>query len=425
MPRLRFRLPDRETIRQSPNGLQMLETIENDFPEKNILITGCPGSGKTTVSIHRLIHQVLRPNPRRVQMLTFMRLLNVAIADTLEHEGVANPMVDTLCNWYKQKTHGGWFYEKDKPDQPDADEIRERLAGALANAPLDELILDEGQDVHLKGFRSLPHLARKFTVSGDGAQSVCEKGIQDVDFIEDALQNDIGGGIHKCPLEYIYRTSYIAYEFHRRFALDVPSANEPAVLKLLRDFRLGDEDDRPKIHVYNSGSVFRQHLAEIINEAVIDEKQSIVAILVPGKEDVNTMANVVQNIQHNGQPRKCTRYYHGLPALAEVENVLITTFMSAKGMEFDTVIIPKLPDHTVMNWPDVGTQNSTQARYSKNLRRQCLVACTRARSRLHIFCPNSLHPMLRPENFPPDTYDLRHLAPPPQQNTQQNNPLPF
>ncbi len=420
MPRLRFRLPDRETIRRSPNGLQMLETIENDFPEKNILITGCPGSGKTTVSIHRFIHQVLRPNPRRIQLLTFGRLLNEAIADTLRHEGVDHPSINTLCRWYSRLTGGEWFYADGNTNLPTAAAILARLQPILAASPLDELIIDEGQDVHIKGFQSLPHLATKFTVGGDGAQPVYDRGVQDVDQIERSLINDIGGGIRYCPLEYIYRTSCVAYDFHRRFAPDVPSANEPAILDILRGFNPGEEDDKPRIYTYNDDAHFRQRVAQILDQAILGE-DSLVAILVPNKADVDHMAGVVRSIQHNGAPRRCSIYYYGETPRAQVENILITTFKSAKGMEFETVIIPKLPDHTEMNWPDVGPQNSAQARQSKNWRRQCLVACTRARSRLHIFCHGGLHPILRPENFPANKYVMRDLAAPP----QQHNPLPF
>jgi DNA helicase IV len=391
----------------------MLETIENDFPEKNILITGCPGSGKTTVSIHRFIHQVLRPNPRRVQLLTFGKLLNTAIIETLRDEGVPNPSVDTLCGWYSAKTNKRWFYERDNPDMPLAAEIRQRLEQALANAPLDELFIDEGQDVHIKGFQSLPHVATKFTVGGDGAQPVYDQGVHDIDDIERALLNVIGGGLRHCPLEYIYRTSNIAYEFHRRFAPDVPSANEPAILEILRDFNPGEDGDRPRIYTYTHEAHFRDRLGAVIDQAILGD-ESIVAVLVPGRADVDQMATIIQAIRHNGVSRRCTRYYSGRLPSAQVENVLITTFKSAKGMEFDTVIIPKLPAGAVMNWPDPGPPNSPLATQSKNWRRQCLVACTRAKRRLHIFCQGGLHPMLRAENFPAESFVVRDLEQPPQ-----------
>jgi DNA helicase IV len=425
MPRLRFRLPDRETIRRSPNGIHMLNVIENDFPEKNILITGCPGSGKTTVSIHRFIHQVLRPNPRRIQLLTFGKLLNVAIIETLRDQGVQNPGVSTLCTWYSTLTrritgHGEWFYSDGNPDLPTAADIRHRLQQAFPNGQIDELIIDEGQDVHIKGYQSLPHVATKFTVGGDGAQPVYDQGVQDVDNIERTLIQDIGGGLRYCPLEYIYRTSFVAYQFHRRFAPDVPSANEAATLDILRDFNPGEEDDKPRIYTYGDDAIFRKRLAEILDQAILGE-DTIVAILVPNQADVDRMAAIVRATTRNGQPCRCTTYYSRQTPRAQVENILITTFKSAKGMEFDTVIIPRLPSPNLMNYPDVGHTNSRQARQSKNWRRQCLVACTRAKSRLHIFCQGGLHPILRPENFPAETYVLRHLAPLP----PQNNPLPF
>ena len=55
----RFNLPSRTVIENSFNGDRMLRIIEGNIPGnpgRHILITGCPGSDKTTVSIHHFIY---------------------------------------------------------------------------------------------------------------------------------------------------------------------------------------------------------------------------------------------------------------------------------------------------------------------------------------------------------------------------------
>ena len=71
----RFNLPSRTVIENSFNGDRMLRIIEGNIPGnpgRHILITGCPGSGKTTVSIH---HYSLHNLELRVQFVTFQHML--------------------------------------------------------------------------------------------------------------------------------------------------------------------------------------------------------------------------------------------------------------------------------------------------------------------------------------------------------------
>ena len=59
-----------------------------------------------------------------------------------------------------------------------------------------------------------------------------------------------------------------------------------------------------------------------------------IAILVPWKKHVDYFYEKV-NSEHT-----CTKYYESMNGCKEISNLHITTFKSAKGLEFDTVIIP-------------------------------------------------------------------------------------
>jgi len=94
MAKFEFRLPSQDDIRNSTNGEIMLSIINNDYDEKFSLVTGCPGSGKTTVSIFRLIR--LANNRKATILLIYQRMLKVAIENILEKQGISRNNVNTI-----------------------------------------------------------------------------------------------------------------------------------------------------------------------------------------------------------------------------------------------------------------------------------------------------------------------------------------
>jgi len=72
----------------------------------------------------------------------------------------------------------------------------------------------------------------------------------------------------------------------------------------------------------------------------------------------------------------------------DLKNILVTTFKSAKGMEFDTVIVLEFQ---LLN---------------ENLKQQFFVGCTRARANLFLFCKDEL-PTLLNQNYFVETYTLQ------------------
>jgi superfamily I DNA/RNA helicase len=63
-------------MRATPEGLEMLRMIDDDN-FRSALISGCPGAGKTTVSIYRLVR--LANQQRNVHLVTFQNMLVLAI----------------------------------------------------------------------------------------------------------------------------------------------------------------------------------------------------------------------------------------------------------------------------------------------------------------------------------------------------------
>ena len=75
---------------------------------------------------------------------------------------------------------------------------------------------------------------------------------------------------------------------------------------------------------------------------------------------------------------KCSRFYSEQEDFEGLENVHITTFKSAKGIEFDTVVIPNFDSY---DWFINNTKVSMNEYY---------VALTRAKTNLFLVCKNNL-----------------------------------
>jgi hypothetical protein len=166
MAKFEFRLPSEETIRKSVNGGMMLNIINNDYDEKFTLVTGCPGSGKTTVSIFRLIR--LAKNGKSTILLTYQRMLKVAIENLLAKQGISSSKVNTIHSWFP-KTTGKLLGFSNQDNKLSASEIENALRGTVSNT---ELILDEAQDLEERVFQAFPKVFGRITIGADDAQQM-------------------------------------------------------------------------------------------------------------------------------------------------------------------------------------------------------------------------------------------------------------
>jgi len=79
--------------------------------------------------------------------------------------------------------------------------------------------------------------------------------------------------------------------------------------------------------------------------------------------------------------------YHSQKSVpSELKNIIITTFKSAKGIEFDIVIIPYFPQ------------------YAKNVLEEYYVGTTRAKNQVHFLSIGKIAEIIK--DFDPDTYKL-------------------
>lgn len=209
-----FHLPSLEEMRATPDGLAMLRMIDDD-DFRCALITGCPGSGKTTVSIYRLVR--LLNQGLDVRFITYQNLLVLAIRNLIQAQQVAAPKVSTFHKWYCPLTHSD--FRTDAP--PTAQQMIERInRSGLTNESGTEILIDEGQDLPVCVYEAIPRYFARCVVGADNAQQVHEHGAE-ADHIEGTLRTNFES-YRRFSLGRNFRNTYETYRFSRQF---IPKTN--------------------------------------------------------------------------------------------------------------------------------------------------------------------------------------------------------
>lgn len=345
-----FRLPTLEEMRGTPDGMAMLNMIDDDT-FRAALMSGCPGSGKTTVSIYRLIRLVAQK--KNVHLITFQNMLVKLIQDH-----VPNGVIDTFNRWYHRHTRNGF----DASEPPDSDEMRSEFQNCrLFGDPLDELIIDEGQDLPVCIYESVTEICSRLFVGADNGQRLHPHGAS-----EDMIQQTINelDSYRRFNLGCNFRNTYETYRFARQF---IPRRNLAAwdehILKRLLDSKRNGP--LPTVITYRDSVARDRHLLK-----TLDNADGNIGILCPqGKRNFYAKSGECVDELYGlltTNDIDASRYYNGIEVPHALENCIVTTYKSAKGLEFDVVIIPRI-------------------NYFRSIPKEWYVACTRARGRLIIY----------------------------------------
>ena len=354
-----FHLPSLEEMRATRDGLEMLRMVDNDN-FRSALISGCPGSGKTTVAIYRLAR--LTNQNENVRLLTYQNLLVRAIQNLAGTSGVSPQQVSTFHQWYCRLVNGG--FQTDNP--PSSAEILDNLNNSsLDNQQNTEIIIDEGQDLPECVYRAVPQFFDRCFVGADNGQQVHPNHGAKMEEIEEILQTDFDPYL-RLPLGRNFRNTYEVYRFARQF---IPRTNlvawDNTILK-----RLHHEDrhgPKPTVITYNNIQSRNNHLRTTLQNA-----EGNVGILCPlgsippaarnhSGESVEEMYGMIQ-----GMDLPVSQYYNKVNLPNDLERYIVTTFISAKGLEFDVVVVPRI-------------------NFFIPIPQEWYVACTRARGQLFIY----------------------------------------
>lgn len=317
--------------------------VDEDEP---VALSGAPGTGKTVVSLWRHINNH-GANGINSLLLTYTKTLEYYLKGTAKTKSQsAAQNINRTLNWVHN--HNGEQY--------------------------DEIIIDEAQDVTYNHYNTISRHTERVSFGADDAQQVFN-GCKYESLIDKFSNNE------EYDLEINYRNSREIIEFVRavfpNIYIDtdvINSAVNTGIRPAMIELGFGNFHDEAVDSIISIVEQFPQPTHNI-------------GVLVISANQVIKFYNSLRN------RITCSRYHSKMDAFEVLERIHISTFKSAKGLEFDTVIIPNFDsfDHFI-------SDPKYKGQFSKN---DYYVGLTRAKRNLFLLCKN----MFDMNNY--DTIDIR------------------
>jgi superfamily I DNA/RNA helicase len=354
-----------------------------DLPTKeHSLVLGAPGSGKTLVLLHRakrLIEEEGVP-PERLRIFVFTNTLKDYIRSTLAVLDIPDTCVTTFDFWCRQfyttfvsrrvpfakhgpdfdairtgvldKLRGGAPLSalpngKHPPPPPEtalfADEDSESHASPQEEFPeffakgigcplYDAALVDEGQDLTPQAFEILKHIARHVTVCMDSRQQLYEDRCEEADILKAfSLRRSnlkILAAYRCCPYITRLASSLLADPAEREAFLNQSKSTQREKLT-------------PLLYIAASADEEKNRLAQIIKDRQRTDER--IAILLPNNAKLFSLAGLLTEagleVEVPSRARLKTKFFaHDFKS----ERPKLLTYYGAKGLTFETVIMPRL-----------------------------------------------------------------------------------
>jgi superfamily I DNA/RNA helicase len=290
-----------------------------------------------------------------IQILTWGKVLSGYTEQAVDELGIKG-IVSTFVKWWGEFCRSNWREVPQlEPYVFDWEAIADiYMRKGLPKSEIPFLLIDEGQDLPPTFFRFAKHVAAELTVFADQNQRIMDNN-STLPEIRNAIKPD-----GEFRLRRNYRNTRpiaeVATHFVNEAETGIPDLPERSGPKpVLRAFEKRTQATR---HIANMAKTNR-HLQ--------------IGVLVPTKKRVKSYAKAIAS---SGMDVQC--YFSASkneerppPIDFGRPGVVITTWKSAKGLEFDIVFIAELQD----NWLDLD---------DPTLKMQLYVLASRAREQLHI-----------------------------------------
>lgn len=314
--------------------------------ENAIIVTGVPGCGKTVVSVYRGINST-----NNAQLFTFTRLLRAYIRSSvlISNRQYANN-IHSIYSWY-------WINCSEMLSKEIRNEIDLTTRLNNKNIRIGEAIFDEGQDLPLSLYKAFDKVCDSISVGADEAQQLYP---EKSDTTEAGLKNIFPN--NNCfELTQNFRNTYEIYKFARQFVKENPRAFENNMLERLE--KNNSTGDLPYLYIKNN-----QSETNIVIKSIIDNYgDETIGILVDKQERVDYYYGWLSQVGI-----EVSKYHNNLSNTEKkgvenaLKNILVSTYKSVKGLEFDNVIMPDFENADI--------------RYNKSY----YVGATRARRKLFV-----------------------------------------
>lgn len=323
-----FNLPRQTEL--TPSQQMAVDEIES------IALRGGPGTGKSVVSVWRHIRNY-DLKLRKSLLLTYTKTLEYYLRNAAsENKYAANNISRTYL----------WTYNRSKRHY-------------------DEIIIDEAQDVEMGRYSIIDEYADSVSYGADEEQSLYpDRGCSLYDLERLFPQAE------EYELEKNFRNSREILEFTKsvfpEFYISqetLDSSRSTGLLPIVDILGWNNYEDK-----------LVDSIVEIVNE--YSGGAHNIAILLPSIRQVEMIFDLLEF-----EIDTLSKYHNKMDDFETIDNVHVTTFKSAKGLEFDTVIIPGFDSYSYF------MQNPQYHISDKDY----YVGLTRAKSNLYLLCKNAIN----------------------------------
>ena len=311
--------------------------LEEDDP---ISLAGGPGTGKTVVSLWRHIRNY-ELGKRKSLLLTYSKTLEhyLIFSANSKDSSAGDAIARTYC----------W--------------INNCRDNRVPQQHFDEIIIDEAQDGEVTKYRIIKRYADMISYGADEAQSLYFPKSSSMHELKNLFTEN-----EEYELSENFRNSKEILLFIKSV---FPGISIPSVIVESAE----SKGIKPFLQVLGWND-FEEDVVKNIIEISEDfsEETHNIGILVPSERQVNQYYNLLSD------EINCSKYHSHMPGFDNLDRIHITTFKSAKGLEFDTVIIPGFDSY---DWFIENTENFSENDY--------YVALTRAKINLYLLCKKDIN----------------------------------
>ncbi len=311
-------------------------------PTEHRVILGGPGSGKTLVLAHRakyLMEKYCVP-PERFRVFVYTNALKQYIQSGLNLLEIPEDNVsgfDTWCRDFFDEQIGGSAPWDKKNRTPDFQAIRRAVLNKIKTKPrtfqlFDFVMVDEGQDLETDAFEILKRISNHVTVCMDHKQQIYDHGSTEKEVLKTL-------GLPKRNLMLLETFRCCPYIVHLAATL-IPDPTERAAY---RNQAKTDSRARETPVLYFAASAEeekRQLIATVRARQHAGEK---VAVLLPTQRLIYGYAEALREAGlevESPKNRDAEEGPYDLDFCSDRTKVM--SYHSAKGLTFDTVIMPRL-----------------------------------------------------------------------------------
>jgi superfamily I DNA/RNA helicase len=309
---------------------EQVRAIELD-PNENRVILGGPGSGKTQILLHRgqYLQEYFDVDPQRFRIFVYTNALCAYIQSALAMLNIPDDVVLTLDGWcmsYYRKRIGGRVPWNSQKKLPDFDAIRKAVLNKLhtdGKKLYDFVLVDEAQDLNAEAFQIIMSMAKHITVCADHKQQIYDHGSH----ISSILQ---WMGVRRGNVTLLETYRCCPYIVNLASYMIEDSTDRETYIRQVRTDQF--ERETPILIYARDSHDEKNQLIDIVRTRLGKGEQ--IAVLFPQQRQAFGYATAMREAGIEVENPKELDFSSDKPKLMP--------YHSAKGLTFDTVIIPRL-----------------------------------------------------------------------------------